>query len=195
MTTRDEDEPSTGSAFETEPDLDEIGEALPLLEGLRTTRAIRRLRPDPVPRPLIRKVCEAGTFAPERRATVSRGSSSQSTTPSAGAGSRTAIARSSGTTSSPPSIAREAEDFPERLKRNMRASLHLAEHLHEAPRPALHRRLEAARGEEQFQALYPCAQNVLLACRGGRPRRLLHDPAPRVRCRVRRDAGPSGEDP
>jgi len=33
-----------------------IGEDMPLLEGLRTTRAIRRLRPDPVPPELIRKV-------------------------------------------------------------------------------------------------------------------------------------------
>ena len=47
-----------------DPDLDAIGETLPLLEGIRTARAIRRLRTDPVPRALIRKVCEAGTFAP-----------------------------------------------------------------------------------------------------------------------------------
>ena len=45
-------------------DLESIGEEIPLLEGIRTARAIRRLRPDPVPRELIRKVCEAGTFAP-----------------------------------------------------------------------------------------------------------------------------------
>jgi nitroreductase len=45
-------------------DIATIGEDVPLLEGIRTTRAIRRLRPDPVPRELIRKVCEAGTFAP-----------------------------------------------------------------------------------------------------------------------------------
>ena len=41
-----------------------FGENVPLLEGIRTTRALRRLRPDSVPRELIRKVCEAGTFAP-----------------------------------------------------------------------------------------------------------------------------------
>ena len=45
-------------------DIDKIGEDVPLLEGIRTTRAIRRLRPDPVPSELVRKVCEAGTFAP-----------------------------------------------------------------------------------------------------------------------------------
>ena len=48
----------------SEVDIDAIGEDVPLLEGLRTARAIRRLKPDPVPRALIRKVCEAGTFAP-----------------------------------------------------------------------------------------------------------------------------------
>jgi hypothetical protein len=45
-------------------DLHAIGEDVPLLEGIRTSSAIRRLRPDPVPRGLIRKVVEAGTFAP-----------------------------------------------------------------------------------------------------------------------------------
>jgi len=47
-----------------EIDVATIGEDVPLFEAIRTTRAIRRLRPDPVPRALIRKVCEAGTFAP-----------------------------------------------------------------------------------------------------------------------------------
>jgi len=45
-------------------DVASAGEDVRLLEGIRTTRAIRRLRPDPVPPELIRKVCEAGTFAP-----------------------------------------------------------------------------------------------------------------------------------
>ncbi|MDC0465131.1 nitroreductase family protein, partial [Pseudomonadales bacterium] len=44
--------------------IETIGEDLPLLEGIRTNRAIRRLKPDSVPIELIRKVCEAGTFAP-----------------------------------------------------------------------------------------------------------------------------------
>ena len=45
-------------------DIETIGEDVPLLEGIRTTRAIRRLHPDPVAPELIRKVVEAGTFAP-----------------------------------------------------------------------------------------------------------------------------------
>ena len=48
----------------TDAEIEAAGEQLPLLEGLRTARAIRRLRTDPVPPGLVRKVCEAGTFAP-----------------------------------------------------------------------------------------------------------------------------------
>ena len=48
----------------TDAEIEALGEDLPLLEGIRTTRAIRRLKPDPVPPALIRKLCEAGTFAP-----------------------------------------------------------------------------------------------------------------------------------
>ena len=47
-----------------EVDIATLGEDQKLLEGIRTTRAIRRLLPDPVPNELIRKVCEAGTYAP-----------------------------------------------------------------------------------------------------------------------------------
>ena len=47
-----------------EADVARAGESMGLFEWLRTTRAIRRLKPDPVPISLIRKVCEAGTFAP-----------------------------------------------------------------------------------------------------------------------------------
>ena len=146
-----------------EDEIDAIGESIPLLEGLRTARAIRRLRPDPVPRALVRKVCEAGTFAPsggnrqpwifvavddadKRRWIADR--------------YRPVFQRYIG-----PAMERaEAEDFAPRLKRNMRAALHLAEHLHEAP-VLLFVAGWKRRGEEQLQALYPCAQNVLLACR------------------------------
>ena len=35
-----------------------------LFEIIRTTRSMRRLKPDPVPNELIRKILEAGTCAP-----------------------------------------------------------------------------------------------------------------------------------
>ena len=46
----------------------------------------------------------------------------------------------------------------------MKAALHLSEHLHEAP-VLLFIAGWKRRGEPQLQALFPCAQNVLLACR------------------------------
>jgi len=148
---------------EDDMDIEKIGETLPLLEGIRTARAIRRLRTDPVPRALIRKVCEAGTFAPsggnrqpwvfvavddpDRRNWVA-----DRYRPTFREYIQPAMDRA------------EAEDFPEHLKRNMRASLYLADHLHEAP-VLLFIAGWKRRGEAQFQALFPCAQNVLLACR------------------------------
>ena len=144
-------------------DIESIGEDLPLLEAIRTTRAIRRLKPDPVPAALIRKVCEAGTFAPsggnrqpwkfiavtepERRAWVA-----ERYLPIF----RRYIA--------PALKAAEAPDFPERKRRNAFAALHLAEHLHEAP---VHLFVAGwkRRGSEQTQALFPAIQNILLACR------------------------------
>jgi nitroreductase len=136
---------------------------VPLLEGIRTCRHIRRLRPDPVPEALVRKVCEAGTFAPsggnrqpwifvavtdaERRAFVAE------------------RYRSAFTRYIAPALAAARDPaFPEARRRNLRAALHLAEHLHEAP---IHLFVAGwtRRGEPQAQALFPCIQNVLLACR------------------------------
>jgi len=145
------------------PDVASTGEDVPLLEGIRTARAIRRLRPDPVPRALVRKVCEAGTYAPsggnrqpwvfiavmepERRAWVAERYR---------VNFRAYIA--------PALEAAKNPSFPEAGRRNMRAALWLAENLHEAP---VHLFVAGwkRRGEAQGQALFPCIQNVLLACR------------------------------
>ncbi|HPG26126.1 MAG: nitroreductase family protein [Spirochaetaceae bacterium] len=146
-----------------DPDLDAIGETLPLLEGIRTARAIRRLRTDPVPRALIRKVCEAGTFAPSggnRQPWVFVAVDDAAKRRWVADRYRPIFQRYIG-----PAIERaEREDFPDHLRRNMKASLHLAEHLHDAP-VLLFIAGFTRRGEAQLQALYPCAQNVLLACR------------------------------
>lgn len=144
-------------------DFESIGEEIPLLEGIRTARAIRRLRPDPVPRELIRKVCEAGTFAPS-------GGNRQPWIFVAvdDAKKRRWIADRYCPTFQQyiqPAIEQgEKENFPEHLMRNMRASLHLAEHLAEAP-VLLFIAGFTRRNEPQLQALFPCAQNILLACR------------------------------
>jgi nitroreductase len=146
-------------------DLESLGEDVPLFEAIRTARAIRRLEPDPVPEALIRKVCEAGTFAPsggnrqpwifvavteaERRAWIAErylDSFRKYITPAFKA-------------------AESSPDFPPATLRNMKAALHLAEHLHEVP---VHLFVAGwkRRGEAQLQALFPCIQNILLACRG-----------------------------
>jgi len=144
-------------------DVATIGEDVPLLEGLRTTRAIRRLRPDPVPRALIRKVCEAGTFAPsggnrqpwffvavtepERRAFVAE-----------------RYRRAFASYIAPALEAMERPGYPDAQRRTVRAAQHLAEHLHEVP---VHLFVAGwlRRGQPQLQALFPAIQNVLLACR------------------------------
>lgn len=141
----------------------QIGEDLPLLEGIRTTRAIRRLKSDPVPPELIRKVCEAGTFAPsggnrqpwffiavtdaERRAWLA-----ERYRPLFQSYIRPAIK------------AAKAPDYPEAKRRNMRAAIYLANHLHEVP---VHLFVAGwtRRGQPQLQALFPAIQNILLACR------------------------------
>jgi nitroreductase len=144
-------------------DIESVGEEVPLLEGIRTARAIRRLRPDPVPPALIRKVCEAGTFAPsggnrqpwtfvvvtepERRAFVAE-----------------RYRRAFESYIAPAREAAKDPAFPEAKRRNIRAALYLAEHMHEVP---VHLFVAGwlRRGEPQIQALFPAVQNVLLACR------------------------------
>jgi len=146
-----------------EIDVDTLGEEVPLLEGIRTTRAIRRLLPDPVPKALIRKVCEAGSFAPsggnrqpwrfvavtepERRAWVAERY-------------RPIFHRYIA-----PAVERARDPaFPEAGRRMQRAAIHLADHLHEVP---VHLFVAGwkRRGEPQVQALFPAVQNILLACR------------------------------
>ena len=147
----------------TPEELARAGEDVPLLEGIRTTRAIRRLRPDPVPRELIRKVCEAGTFAPsggnrqpwlfiavtdaERRAFVAE-----------------RYLRAFKAYIAPALEAAKQPGFDAAKRRNIDGALHLAQHLREAP-VHLFVAGHTRRGAPQVQALFPAIQNVLLACR------------------------------
>jgi nitroreductase len=144
-------------------DVERLGEDVPLLEGIRTARAIRRLRPDPVPRALIRKVCEAGTFAPS-------GGNRQPwvfiavTEPARRAWIATRYRSAFAAYIAPAVAAARAPGYPEAKRRTLRAALHLAEHLPEAP-VHLYVAGWTRRGAPQAQALFPAIQNVLLACR------------------------------
>ena len=148
---------------ESTTDVEALGEDLPLLEGIRTTRAIRRLRPDPVPRELVRKVCEAGTFAPSggnRQPWVFVAVTDAERRRRIADLYRPAFHAYIG----PALEAARDPGFPEAKRRNALAALHLADHLHEAP---VHLFVAGwtRRGAEQAQAIFPCIQNVLLACR------------------------------
>jgi len=144
-------------------DVAALGEDVPLFEAIRTARAIRRLRPDPVPRELVRKVCEAGTFAPS-------GGNRQPwifvavTEPERRAWVAERYLRAFKSYIAPALEAAKDPSYSEAGRRNMRAAIHLAEHLHEAPVHLFVAGWER-RGEPQVQALFPCVQNVLLACR------------------------------
>jgi len=146
-----------------DPDLEALGEEVPLLEGIRTTRAIRRLKSDPVPRELIRKVCEAGTFAPS-------GGNRQpwhfvAVTDPEFRGWIADRYRPIFRDYIAPGVERaKSPDFPESGRRMQRAAIHLADHLHEVP-VLLFVAGWLRRGEPQLQALMPAAQNILLACR------------------------------
>lgn len=144
-------------------DIDRLGEDVPLLAGIRTTRALRRLKPDPVPRALIRKVCEAGTFAPS-------GGNRQpwffiAVTDAA---RRVWVAeryrRTFHAYIQPALAAARDPNYPDGKRRNLRAATYLADHLHEVP---VHLFVAGwtRRDQPQLQALFPAIQNILLACR------------------------------
>lgn len=144
-------------------DVASAGESIGLFDAIRTTRSIRRLKPDPVPIELIRKVCEAGTFAPNggnRQPWFFVAVTDQE--------KRAFIAnryRDTFESYIAPAIeAAKDPSYPDAKRRNMKAAIHLAEHLHEAP---VHLLVAGwtRRGQPQSQALFPAIQNVLLACR------------------------------
>jgi len=144
-----------------------------LFETLHTLRAMRRLKPDPVPDAMIRTVLEAAVCAP----------SGQNTQPWAflvvtdvegkrffGERYRHWMRERFG------SRLEEADDSTP-LGRTVKAALHLADHIHEAPAlifccgkrdwpfavPACER---VGLAPPSYGSVYPAVQNILLACRG-----------------------------
>ena len=134
-------------------------EEIGLFEAMYTTRAIRYLKPDPVPDELIRKILDAGTRAPS-------GSNSQQWA--------FIVVRD-------PEIRRKIADrFRSGRERVLRPDMtpqqrriyrgvdHMAEHLHEAPVfvvPCVkHDGSPSTMG--RGASIYPAVQNILLAARG-----------------------------
>jgi len=147
-----------------------------LYEAASTTRAVRRLRPDPIPEPVLRRVLRAASWAPsggnlqpwhviavrdpvrkKGLAELYRGLWSDYA-----AGRRALLARI------PDALRAPAE-------KNLRSGDHLAEHMHEAPviaafcfHPERLTITDAALGRPSVvggASLYPAVQNLLLACR------------------------------
>lgn len=144
-------------------DVASIGEDVPLLEGIRTTRAIRRFRGDPVPAELVRKVVEAGTFAPS-------GGNRQPwifiavTEPERRAWIAERYRRAFDRYIEPVLRAATDPSYPATKRRNLDSATHLARTLADVP---VHLFVAAwtRRGRPQLQAVYPAVQNILLACR------------------------------
>ena len=144
-------------------DIESIGEDVALLEGIRTTRAIRRLKPDPVPSALIRKVVEAGTFGPSGGnrqpwifVAVTDAELRRWTAERYRAVFNDYIA--------PARKAAEDPAYPKAKRASMDSAQYLANNLHEVP---VHLLVAGwtRRGQPQVTALYPAIQNILLACR------------------------------
>ncbi len=144
-------------------DTETIGEDVALLEGMRTARAIRRFKSDPVPPELIRKVAEAGTFAPS-------GGNRQPWVFVAvtDAGRRREIAayykKAFDAYIEPARKAAADPGFPSSRRKAMEGAIHLAENLADVP---VHFFVAGwtRRGQEQPQSIFPAVQNILLACR------------------------------
>jgi nitroreductase len=137
-----------------------------LFEITRTTRSMRRLKQDPVPDALIRKVLEAGVCAPSGgnmqgwRFLVIRDATIKQTV---GAYYKRAwdevVAPRYATSEPAPGM-----DRP-RFQRLLAAAEHLAAHIHEAPVWIVPCLQGAAPTRVAGSSIYPAVQNMLLAAR------------------------------
>jgi nitroreductase len=144
-----------------------------LFEIIRTTRSMRRLKPDPVPNELIRKILEAGVCAPSGgnmqrwRFLVIRDPKIKETV---GALYKRAwdeqVAPRYRSGEPAPGVSRE------RFLRLLDAAEYLAAHIHEAPVwivPCLEGGTPTCMSGP---SIYPAVQNMLLAARGSASARL-----------------------
>jgi nitroreductase len=137
-----------------------------LFETMRTTRSMRRLKPDPVPDALIRQVLEAGTCA-------ANGGNMQSW--------RFLVIRDPAIKQAVATYYKRAWDeivgpryrsggpapgtTPERFARMLASAEHLANHLHEAPVWIVPCLSGATPTRTSGSSIYPAVQNMLLAAR------------------------------
>jgi nitroreductase len=137
-----------------------------LFEIIRTTRSMRRLKPDPVPNGLIRKILEAGVCAPSGgnmqrwRFLVIRDPKVKETV---GAYYKRAwheqVAPRYRSGEPAPGSSRE------RFERMLAAAEHLANHIHEAPVWIVPCLEGGTPTRTSGSSIYPAVQNMLLAAR------------------------------
>jgi nitroreductase len=134
-----------------------------LFEIMRSTRSMRRLKPDPIPDDVLRQVLEAGTYAANGgnmqtwRFLVVRDPAIKA---AAGAWYRKAWHEIVGPRyrSAAPAPGQSSEQFARMLV----AAEYLADHIHEAPAWIV----PCAPGERnKGSSIFPAVQNILLACR------------------------------
>lgn len=137
-----------------------------LFEIIHSTRSMRRLKTDPVPDELIRKILAAGTAAASGgnmqgwRFLVIRDPAVKQ---AVGALYRKAWMEVVGPryrAGAPP-----AGSSPEKFQRMLAAAEHLAEHIHEAPVWIVPCMANAAPTRTTGSSIYPAVQNMLLAAR------------------------------
>lgn len=154
------------------PDAPSIG----LYEAMSTTRAVRRLRPDPVPEPVLRRVIAAATWAPTGgntqpwRIVAVRDAQTRRRLQElyVGPWQDYSAQHRAGLEGAPAEVVAKQE-------RMLDAADHLARHLHEAPvilvfcfDPRRMAITDAGLDRPSVVgggSVYPAVQNVLLACR------------------------------
>jgi nitroreductase len=137
-----------------------------LFEIIRTTRSMRRLKPDPVPNELIRKILEAGVCAPSGgnmqrwRFLLIRDQKVKETVG--------ALYKRAWDEHVAPRY-RSGEPAPgtsrERFERMLAAAEYLAAHIHEAPVWIVPCLEGATSTRTSGSSIYPAVQNMLLAAR------------------------------
>jgi nitroreductase len=152
--------------MDVQPSVDDPG----LFETIFSTRAMRRLRPDPVPRELIEKILRAGQAAPSGGNTQEWGFVIVES-PQVKAQIQVYYKRVYDEFVAKLAAGRIAElpngPARDKLQRQYDAVRHLTEHLHEAPVliiPCL-KVSHGATGQGAGASIYPAAQNMLLAAR------------------------------
>src|SRR3979411_2493896 len=137
-----------------------------LFEIISTTRSMRRLKTDPVPDQLVRKILEAGVSAPSGgnmqrwRFLVVRDPKIKQTV-------RASQKRAREEEGAPRDGVGEPAPgtTPERFKRMLDAAQYLADHIHEAPVWIVPCLEGATPTRTSGSSIYPAVQNMLLAAR------------------------------